>query len=427
VSFDLAQLRRELASRSGADWEIYAKRALSREIRLAVGRSEESERREEGYAARWLERGSAFFAAASSPEQLLQAAGNATRIPRMPGPFPAPLPSGRFPEASPGELPPSSELFGPLSSLLASESKGQARLTAVSAADSVIVDHLENGAGFVGGRRRTFGYGNAQAIGVSGDRRVGADIVFLREPALEPDLARIARDLTDRALLPLKGRPLTFPRGELLLDPSVAAALLAETLPLFCGDALRKTLSSRYLDREGRFTSECVSLVDDGTSDGPFDGEGTAVRRNVVVEGGAFRGPLHDLASAARARETPTGNALRDSFRHPPRPGSGRFFLEASRPAPPLQLLERVARGLYASAVISPPRVDLENDRFRIEVEGWSIQAGKAKSPVARAPVSGRLSEFWRRIGAVGTDRRWFFHRFRVGAPTLFVERATFS
>lgn len=427
MSFDLAAIREELAARAGAEWEVYAKGARSREIRVTVDRREESERREEGYAARWMERGAALFAAASSPEQLLQALRNCSRIPRTPAAPLPPLPSGRFPDVSEAELTPQAELFEPLSSLLASESKGQARLTAVSSADGVIVDRLENGAGFSGGRLRRFAYGNAQAVGVSGDRRVSADIVFLREPAQAEELARIARSLADRALLPLKGRALPFPRGSLLLDPAVGAALLAETLPLFCGDALKKTLSSRYLDREGRFTAEGVSFVDDGTVDGPFDGEGTPVRRNVVVADGVFRLSLHDLASARQAGEPPTGNALRDSFRHPPRPGSACFFLESDRPAPPAQMLERVARGLYASAVTAPPLVDLENDRLQLEVEGWAIQAGRAKSPVARAAVVSRLSELWRRLSAAGSDRRWFFHRFRVGVPTLLVERVNFS
>ena len=427
MSFDLAAIREEMAARAGGAWEIYAKQARSRETRVTVDRREESERREEGYAARWMERGASLFAAASSPEQLLQAVRNSSRIPRAPGPALPPLPSGRYPEVLESELPPQGELFEALSNLLASESKGQARLTAVSAADGVIVDRLENGAGFSGGRFRKFAYGNAQAVGVAGDRRVGADIVFLREPAQDEELARIARSLADRALLPLKGRPLPFPRGSLLLDPAVGAALLAETLPLFCGDALKKTLSSRYLDREGRFTAEGVNLVDDGTLDGPFDGEGTPVRRNIVVADGVFRRSLHDLGSAHRAREQPTGNALRDSFRHPPRPGTSCFFLESDRPAPPAQMLEHVARGLYASAVTSPPLVDLENDRLQLEVEGWAIQAGRARSPVARASVSARLSDVWRRLSAAGSDRRWFFHRFRVGVPTLLVERVSFS
>ncbi len=427
MSFDLLAIREELAARAGAEWEIYAKSARSREVRATVDRREESERHEEGFAARWMERGTSLFAAASSPEQLLQAVKNASRIVRAPGPPLPALPAGGYPEAAEGELPPGAELFEELSSLLASESKGQARLTAVTAANGVIVDRLENGAGFSGSRRRRFGYGNAQAVGISGDRRVTSDIVFLRDPAQEEDLARIARSLTDRALLPLKGRALAFPRGALLLDPAVGAALLAETIPLFCGEALKKALSSRYLDREGRFTSEGTSFVDDGTVDGPFDGEGTPVRRNVVVADGAFRLLLHDLSSARRSGEPATGNALRDSFRHPPRPGTSCFFLESDRPATPVQLLERVSRGLYASAVTSPPLADLENDRIRLEVEGWAIQAGRAKSPVARAVVSARLSELWRRLAAAGNDRRWFFQRFRVGSPTLLIERVNFS
>lgn len=427
MSFDLAALREEFAARSGAEWELYAKRAVSREIRLTVDRREESERQEEGYAARWRERGMTLFAAASSPEQLLGAARHAVRVPVVSASSLPSLPSGRYPDAASAALAPPPDFFGTLSPLLASESKGQARLTSVTAAHGSIVDRLENGAGFAGERWRKFGYGNAQAVGVAGDRRVSADLVFLLEPGEDIELARIARALADRALLPLKGRALSFSRGELLLDPAVAATLLAETIPLFCGGALRKTLSARYLDREGHFSTAGMSLIDDATAEGPFDGEGIPVRRNLVVGGGVFRGSLHDLTSAQRSGEKPTGNALRDSYRHPPRPGTACLFLESDRPASPAEMLERVSRGLYASALIAPPRVDLENDRFDLEVEGWAIQAGRAKAPVARAVVTGRLSECWRRLSAAGSDRRWFVRRSRVGAPTLLFERATFA
>jgi PmbA protein len=310
--------------------------------------------------------------------------------------------------------------------LLASESKGQARLTSLFVSRGSIVERLENGAGFSGGRRRQFGYGNARAVGIASERRVTADVVFPVDDA-HLEGSRIAQALADRALLPLKGRACPFPRGELLLDPSVSATMLAETLPLFCGDGHRALLSRRYLDRSGRFGAPAVSLVDDPGSDGPFDAEGTPTRRKEVVAEGIFRTRLHDLASAARAEEAPTGNAQRSSFRLPPHAGSALFVLEGNRPASAGELLGSVTRGLYATALSAPPRVDLENDTYRLEVEGWALQGGRARSPVASAVIRGRLTDFWRSVAGVGTDRRVFPLQGIVAAPTLFLSKATFS
>ena len=427
MSLALDAVRGELESRTGDRWEIYAKRAAATELRVAAPVREESERLEDGCAARWEEKGQAHFAAASSPALLVDAIRETARLrPGGSGPLPA-LPAGSFPQ--PDDPAPASapDAFEEVAQLLASESKGQARLTSLAVTCGEIVERIENGAGFSGGRARRFGYGNARAIGVASERRVTADIVFPVSPGGGFDGAKVAQSLSDRSLLPLKGRACPFPRGELLLDPSVSAAVLAATLPLFCGDTHRLLLSRKYLDRNGRFCAEGVSLVDDPSGEGPFDGEGVPVRRKEIVAEGVFRTRLHDLGSSARSGESPTGNALRPSFRLPPRAGSALFVLDGRQAASAGELLSSVTRGLYATALAAAPRVDLENDAYRLEVEGWALQAGRVRSPVASVVIRGRLSEFWKGVGGVGTDRRVFPLQSLVAAPTLFVSKATFS
>jgi PmbA protein len=426
VSFSLEVVREDLVRRAGARWEIYAKHAAASELRVVAAAREESERREEGYAARWEDGGRTFFAAASSPRLLVEAIGETASLRAgEAGPFP-PLPAGEHPQPDVSEAPALPDAFEEVAQLLASESKGQARLTSLFVSRGHIVERLENGSGFSGGRQRQFGYGNARAVGIASDRRVTADVVFPVDDA-HLEGSRIAQALSDRALLPLKGRACPFPRGELLLDPSVSAAMLSETLPLFCGDRHRNLLSRRYLDRTGRFGAPVLSLIDDPRGEGVFDAEGTPTRRKEVVAEGTFRARLHDLSSAARAGEAPTGNAQRSSFRLPPNPGSALFVLEGARPSSAGELLGSVTRGLYATALSAPPRVDLENDSYRLEVEGWALQGGRARSPVASAVIRGRLTDFWRSVAGVGTDRRVFPLQSIVAAPTLFLSKATFA
>jgi len=426
VSFSLEVVREDLVRRAGYRWEIYAKHAVASELRVVAAVREESERREEGYAARWEDGGRTFFAAASSPRLLVEAiAETASLRAGDAGPFPQ-LPTGDHPQPGDSEAPALPDAFEEVAQLLASESKGQARLTSLFVSRGRILERLENGAGFSGGRQRQFGYGNARAVGIASDRRVTADVVFPVDDA-HLEGSRIAQALSDRALLPLKGRACPFPRGELLLDPSVSAAMLAETLPLFCGDRHRALLSRRYLDRTGRFGSPVLSLIDDPKGEGPFDAEGTPTRRKEVVAEGIFRTRLHDLSSAARGGEAATGNAQRASFRLPPNAGSALFVLEGERPSSAGELLGSVTRGLYATALSAPPRVDLENDAYRLEVEGWALQGGRARSPVAAAVIRGRLTDFWRTVAGVGTDRRIFPLQSNVAAPTLFLSKAAFT
>ena len=76
-----------------------------------------------------------------------------------------------------------------------------------------------------------------------------------------------------------------------------------------------------------------VTLVDDplrarrlGSS--PFDGEGLARQRRVLVENGVLQGWLLDLASARQLGLEPTGNAGR-GFGSPPSPGTSNWMMDA--------------------------------------------------------------------------------------------------
>jgi predicted Zn-dependent protease len=424
---ELAPVSRELSRRAGVEWEIYEKQTRSREIRHTPNLIEEFSRREEGWAARWREEGRRFFAAASGPAGLLAAIPSAAAVEALPGsPWTSAPPASGSDTAGPEEPEACADDFDELSQLLASESHGKARLLALSRVRSIAVDRLVNGAGLAIARRREPGYVHARAAGVAGDARVGADGLY-PEGALAPDITRIARSLADRCVLPLEGGRLGITRGDLLLDPAVAAAVAAAALPLFTGDALKSLLSRRYLDREGRFSAPGLQVVDDAAAEGPFDAEGTPTSRVAILEDGAFRRRLHDVESAARSGEVVTGSAVRPSFRHPPMPGATRLEIGSRAPAPARELLARVQRGLYASSLTAPARVDLEEDRYRLEVEGWAIHAGRGKSPIAHTVLAGRFSDLWRRIIAVGDDQRWFLGPMPIGAPTLLVERATFG
>jgi TldD protein len=213
----------------------------------------------------------------------------------------------------------------------------------------------------------------------------------------------------------------TFPRGSWLLDPSVGAALLASIAPLFSAGT-----PPRWVKRSD-FAARPLSIADDASADAPFDGEGTATRRVLVVEDGALVGRLHDLRSATRTGEFPTGHGVRPSYRDLPQPGPRRLFLESSQRTSPRELLGGVARGVFARALTAPVSVDPALDRYDVQFTGVSILAGRATEPVAGARVRGRLSEFHARIGAIGTDLQFFPMPYPVGSPTVLVEKVTFE
>ncbi len=121
AEFSLEPLRSRLSERAGARWEIFAKRAVAREVRVSPKLREESDRLEEGYAARWEEGTSTLFASASSVPLLLAGIAEAGRLNAgSHDPLPS-LPGGRFEDgtATP-EIPGSTSSTRSPSSLLPS-------------------------------------------------------------------------------------------------------------------------------------------------------------------------------------------------------------------------------------------------------------------------------------------------------------------
>jgi predicted Zn-dependent protease len=416
-----------LSRRYGACWELYEKHSQWSESAETPSARSETIAQEDGIAVRYRDRQSMRFAAARRPDELLRLTDALGGIEASLEPWPA-LPAGEYPEpAEAGPAPPAEALFSALGQTLARESRGDVRLARLTLRQGLVVDRLRNGAGFAGGRPRPSATAEAVVIGARNDRRLSAHLSFFAGERSPDAIDRAARQLVDRARFPLDGSPPPFSRGELLLDPSVGAALLAAIAPLFVGSAYATLLSRRYLDRLGRFLSSATTIIDDPTVDYPFDGEGTPTRRTVVAESGGFRSRLHDARSARECGEPPTGHSDRPSYRVPPRAGIGRLRWESAAPTPGEKLLASVRRGLYAAALLSPIRVDFESDRLECDLTGIVVEAGRGRRPVSATTVSCRLSDLLKRIVALGNDRQWFPLPAPVGSPTMLIERATFS
>ena len=415
-----AGLTELLEGRAPGAWELYEKRAVSREESSEGSERSGFERREEGWAARWREGGAARFAAASTLERLARAITEAAALPGAHGPLldwplatcPAPEPGGEL-------APVPRETSQDLARLVAAESRGEAVLTEFSLRRGRVAERIVNARGADVSLTAEQLDGVALAVGRRGAQACEARVVFRADGPF--DLTGLARRLTDRATLPLSDRGTPFPRGEWLLDPSVGAALLAALGPLFVAQGPPPWVS------RSRFASERITLVDDATTDAAFDGEGVATRRIVLVQEGRWRARLHDLASAGSAGARSTGHGVRSSYRRPPAPGPRRLFFETSTAAPPLELLASVKRGLFAAAPTAPVHIDFEADRFAVEFTGVAVVGGRAQGAIAGARATGRLSELLHRVAAIATDRSFFPLPYPVGSPTLLIERANFE
>jgi PmbA protein len=430
----LANARCDAAA--GETAEAYDRRGTSIEIVEDAEGSRLSVVTERGLALRLFRSGRTAFAA-SPPEaadrlpaeaRLVLGRARARRGARAAGPVAAAGASVPVAPLPPDEASARALLASFRSALLAA-GEGAVSLTEAILTAGVRTERVATTAG----RDVVFGSGIATLVATVAARTpagsVSARVLASASRPEELSLARLAHHAVDRVLLPLRGRPLAPARGDLLLDPNVAAPVVGRLAPAFFGDEGDALLASRTRHGRDAFAAPALSLVDDASAPGgpvkaTHDGEGTPHARTVLVSRGIATARLSDTAAAIRLEQPPTGNALRRTYTEPPAIGVTNFFVDPSPGVAPLDLLRALARGFYAAVLLSRPEVDLRADRFRLHAAGYWVEKGRATDAISETLVEGRLSELLRSVAAVGDDLKFVpSGAGSAGSPTLFVPK----
>lgn len=238
------------------------------------------------------------------------------------------------------------------------------------------------------------------------------------------DPESIGRRAAARALRRLGARSVPTCEVPVVFDPEMAASLAGHVASAICGGALYRR-TSFLLDRVGEaIASPLVTLVDDGRLPGglasrPFDAEGVATRRNVVVEAGVLRSYLLDTYAARRLGLATTGNASR-SVGDVPGASPTNFHLLAGSSSPG-EILASVRRGLYVTSLSGFGVNGVTGDYSR-GASGLWIENGELTHAVEEVTIAGNLLEMLRGVEMVGND---LAPRSSIAAPTLKIARMT--
>ncbi len=238
--------------------------------------------------------------------------------------------------------------------------------------------------------------------------------------ALEPPEA-IGRTAARRALRRLGARKMATTEVPVIFDPETAATLVRAVAGAASGPALYRR-ASFLLDRLGkRVAAPSVTIVDDALipralGSRPFDGEGLATRRTVLVGEGVLQTYLLDTYSARKLGLASTHHASRD--------GSGvgvsttNLMLQAGS-TPPEELIRSVKNGFYVTELIGFGVNGVTGDYSRGAAGLW-IEGGELTHPVEEVTVAGNLLEMFDRIEGIGND---LVLRDRTVAPTVLIGR----
>jgi len=241
-----------------------------------------------------------------------------------------------------------------------------------------------------------------------------------RRRALE-DAESVGKTAAARALRRLGARKVKTAEVPVIFDPDMAASLLRSIAGAASGPSLYRRASFLFERLGTRIAAPTVTIVDDGLVPGalgsrPFDGEGLATRRTVLVGEGKLESYLLDTYSGRKLGLPSTHHATRDGAGVSV--GTNNLMLLTGS-ASPQDLIGSVKSGLYVTELIGFGINGVTGDYSRGAAGLW-IEDGQLAFPVEEVTVAGNLLEMFERIDGIGND---LVLRDRVASPTLKIAR----
>ena len=237
------------------------------------------------------------------------------------------------------------------------------------------------------------------------------------------DPAEVGRSAGQRAVGRLGARKIETARMPVVLDQRVAGSLVRHLVGAISGPAIARG-TSFLKDRMGEeIFGPGIRIIDDplrprGHRSKPFDGEGIATRRQVIVDNGRLATWLLDLRSARQLQLRSTGHASRGTA-SPPGPAPTNLFLEPG-PATVTALLADIDQGFYVTQMMGMGVNGITGDYSR-GASGFAIEGGKIAYPVNEVTIAGNLKEMFRAL-TPADDLRF---RTGVDSPTVRVDGMT--
>ncbi|HOZ46199.1 MAG TPA: TldD/PmbA family protein [Candidatus Hydrogenedentes bacterium] len=265
----------------------------------------------------------------------------------------------------------------------------------------------------------------AKEDGVDAERSSEFDIQR-RFDALRSDW--VAQQCAERATRSLGAKPLRTRCVPVVFENRVTASLLGVLGPALTASSVLKR-KSLFQDCAGeRVAAAAVTIVDqndhpDGSGRAPFDGEGAAGQRTVLVDEGRLVGFLHNAYTAHRMKTHTTANAGRGGFRSAPEVSPSCFLLEPG-PRPCEDLVKEAGHGLWITGAMGVHTADAISGDFSFGVSGLMIEGGAVTGPFRGVTAAGNMKDVLARIVTPANDLRFFG---AYGAPSVLVSELVVS
>src|SRR5579875_705999 len=234
---------------------------------------------------------------------------------------------------------------------------------------------------------------------------------------------KIGRNAGERAVARLNPRKIATRKVPVVFEPRVARSIVAHLAAAANGAAIARR-TSFLRDKLGhQVFAKGTTIIDDplrrrGLRPRPFDGEGVATGRLVLVENGVLHSWLLDCASARELSLRTTGHAQRGTS-SVPSPGPTNLHMVPGK-LDPASLIADIKEGFYVTELIGMG-VNMVTGDYSRGAAGFWIENGERTYPVSEVTIAGTLLDMFRSL----TPANDLSFRYATNAPTLRVEGLT--
>ncbi len=288
-------------------------------------------------------------------------------------------------------------------------------------ADASSVTAIANSAGFAASYASTRASRSTGPVAVDGTVKRTAHYGTAARHFAELEGSAAVAQIAARRAVELFGakKPATM-RVPVIFERDVASSILDDLFAAISA-ANVATGNSWLIDRVGtRIGSGCVSVVDDGRLEGklgssPFDGEGVATRRTVVLEEGLLQTFLYDTYYARKLGAMSTGNSNGSGV------GANNLYLEPGT-ASLEELIAATPRGILVLDTIGFA-TEHASGTYSRGARGFFIEGGELAYPIDEFTIAGAYVDMLAGIDAVASDLRFdggvVSPSFRVAEMTI--------
>jgi PmbA protein len=235
---------------------------------------------------------------------------------------------------------------------------------------------------------------------------------------------RVGEVAARRVLRKLGGRPVPTQRVPVVFEPNVAREIVGDIFNAVSGESIFRKSSFLVGQLGERVADEKLTVIDDGRIKGllgsrPFDAEGLATRRSVVIKNGVLESYLLNTYTARKLKLRSTGNGSRGLV-GTPGVEAGNMYIEPG-PHTPEEIISSVGKGFYVTELIGFG-VNIVTGDYSRSASGIWIENGELQFPVQGVTIAGNLKEMLNSIEMIGSDLEF---RGSVVSPTLLIGSMT--